>query len=233
MDITAEQRRYARIAAIMILVHFVLETLGDYPTILARGGETFAQTARYVVEHETLWRAALLSVGLAWLSIVVMAFALFVVLEPVHKRLAQLALILRLGGSFVGAASLMFRVAKSQVQLSSTTAQFTTEQLARLASVAQQGANAGVYTAWIFMGMGSAIFFALFMRSRYLPRALAGFGIFASILLVVVPMASLAYPRYQAPLKTLLVASLLSELATASWLVTKGIAARAPTIGRA
>src|SRR5258706_10357315 len=103
MKVTAEQRTYARIAGILLLVHLI-EILGDYPTIIARGGETFAQTARYVVEHETLWRAALLCVALAWILVAVMAFALYVVLAPVQKRIAQLALILRLGGSFVGEA---------------------------------------------------------------------------------------------------------------------------------
>ena len=223
MDVTAEQRRYARIAGIVILVHFAMEALGDYPTILARSGESFAQTARYVVEHETLWRASLLSIGLAWISIAVLAFALYVVLEPVHKRLAQLALILRLGGSFVGAASLMFRVAKAQIHLASTATMFTPEQLARLGSVTQTGANAGVYTAWIFMGLGYTIFFVLFLRSRYLPRALAGFGIVGSIVLVVVPLVSFAYPRYQGMLKPVLLTSLLSELATAVWLLSKGL----------
>src|SRR5438552_13608994 len=115
MEVTAEQRTYARIAGIMFLAHFAIEELGDYPTILARMGETFAQTGVFVLAHETLWHAALLCVALAWISIAVLAFALFVVLEPVHKRFAQLALIFRLGGSFVGGASLMFRVAKPQL----------------------------------------------------------------------------------------------------------------------
>ena len=230
MVLTAEQRTYARIAGIMFLAHFIIEALGDYPTIIARSGETFAQTARYVVEHETLWRAALLSVGLAWISIAILAFTLYVVLEPVHKRLAQLALLLRLGGSFVGAASLMFRVTKAQAYSASAAATFTTEQLGRMAAMTQQGANAGVYTAWIFMGLGSTIFYALFLRSRYLPRALAGFGVITSMLLVAVPMGSFAFPQYQATLKALLLTGLLSDLATALWLLIKGLHSEAHAI---
>lgn len=229
MEVTAEQRTYARIAGILILAHFIIEELGDYPTILARRGETFAQTASYVAAHEALWRAALLCVGLAWISVAVVAFALYVVLEPVHKRIAQLALILRLGGSFVGAASLMFRVAKAQLYSASVAAMFTTEQLGKLAAVTQQTANAGIYTAWIFMGLGEGIFFALFLRSRYLPRALAGFGVFGCIVLVAVPIASLAYPQYQGTIKPLLLTSLLAELATALWLLIKGLKAPLPS----
>jgi hypothetical protein len=223
MQVTAEQRAYARVAGILFLAHFIIEMLGDYPTIIARTGETFAETAPYVAEHEALWRAALLCVGLSWISIAVLAFTLYVVLEPVHRRLAQLALILRLGGSFVGAASLMFRVVKAQVHLESASSMFTIEQLGRLAAMTQRGANAGVYTAWIFMGLGSTIFFALFLRSRYLPRTLAGFGVFGSVVLIAVPMASFVYPHYQAALKLLLLTSLLSELVTAPWLLIKGL----------
>ena len=227
MEVTAEQRTYARVAGIMFLAHFLIEALGDYPTIIARRGETFAQTARYIGEHPAVWRAALLCVGLAWISVAVLAFALYVVLEPVHKRFAQLALILRLGGSFVGPASLMFRVAKAQLYSASAAAMLTTEQLGRLAAVMQQAANAGVYIAWIFMGSGATIFFVLFLRSRYLPRALAGFGVFTSMLLVAVSLGSFAYPQYQTILKALLLTALLSDLATALWLLIKGLQAHA------
>ena len=223
MEVTVEQRRYARIAGVVILAHFLVEMAGDYPTIIARGGETFAQTSRYVIENELLWRAALLSVGIAWITVAVLAFALFVVLEPVNRRLAQLALLLRLGGSFVGAASLMFRVAKERLQTATASPTFTPEQLGALAAVTQRSANAGVYMAWIFIGLGSTLFFLLFLRSRYLPRALAGFDVFASTLLVVVPVGSFLYPAYSGTLKAFLVTSLLAELATALWLIIKGI----------
>jgi hypothetical protein len=222
MDVTAEQRSYARFAGVMFLAHMIVEMLGDYPTIIARGGETFAQTSRYVIENATLWRTALLAVGIAWIMVAVLGFALYVVLEPVNKRLAQVALLLRLGGSFVGAGSLMFRVAKGGVQLASASPTFTTEQLGRLAAVTQQGANAGVYIAWILIGLSSTIFFLLFMRSRYLPRALAGFALFGSVLLVVLSIVMFVHPPY-GTLKPLLITSLLAELATALWLVTKGL----------
>ena len=45
MTITPEQRTYARLVGITILARCVLEGLGDSVTIMARGGETFAETA--------------------------------------------------------------------------------------------------------------------------------------------------------------------------------------------
>jgi hypothetical protein len=228
MTITPEQRTHARLAGIMILAHIVLEGFGDSVTIIARGGHTFAETSRFAAEHAVLWRICLLNVGLSWITIAIFAFALYVVLEPVNKRLAQLALVLRLGASFVGAASLMFRVAQARLYMASETESlFTTERLRVLVAVTQRGAGAGVTTAWMFMGAGSVLFSLLFLRSRYLPRPLAGLGIFTSALLAVVAGLTFVFPERTNELKLFLVPSLLVELVTAFWLVIRGLQPRA------
>jgi len=224
MTITPEQRTYARLAGILILVHVVLELSGDSVTIIARTGESFAETARFAAEHAVLWRIALLSVGLSWIVIGIMAFALYVVLEPVNKRLAQLALVLRLGASFVGAASLMFRVAQARLYVASQTeGLFTAEQLRTLVSVSQRAASAGITTAWIFLGAGWVLFYLLFLRSRYLPRALAGSGIVTTALLAALAAVMLVFPERTNELKLFLVPALLTEIATALWLLVKGL----------
>ena len=224
MDVTPEQRTYARLAAICFLANFVLQGLGDGVTIIARGGETFVQTARYVAENELLWRVSTLEVGLSWIVIGILAFALYAVLEPVNKRLAQLALCLRLGASFVGAASLMFRVAAARLYPSSATeGLFTTEQLRTLVSVMKQGANAGVHVAWIFQGAGATLFFLLFLRSRYLPRALAGLDIFYAALLIPMSAVMFVYPQYIGTLKLVMLPGFLAEVVTAIWLLVKGL----------
>jgi hypothetical protein len=231
MTITQEQRTYARLAGILILVHLVLEIFGDSVTIIARGG--FAETARFAAEHDVLWRFCLLNVGLSWISIGILAYALYVVLEPVNKRVAQLALVLRIGASFVGAASLMFRVAQARLYTASgTESLFTNEQLRALVAVTQRGANAGITTAWMLMSAGYVLFFLLFLRSRYLPRALAGFGIFTSALLAVVAVLTFVFPQRSNELKLFAVPALLTEIATALWLLTKGLQPRATAEAR-
>jgi hypothetical protein len=224
MTITPGQRTYARLAGIMFLLNYVLQSIGDGVTIQARVGEGFAETARIAAESDVLWRFALLNVGAAWIAIGVLAFALYAVLEPVHQRLAQLALVLRLGASFVGAASLMFRVAQARLyQASATEGLFTTEQLRTLVVVTQRGAGAGVTTAWMFLGAGSMLFFVLFLRSRYLPRALAWSGVVASALFVATSVAMFVFPRRSDELRVLGVPFFLVEVATALWLLIKGL----------
>jgi CheY-like chemotaxis protein len=215
MDPTTEQRTYARLAGICFLANYVLQGLGDWVTILARSGETFAEKARYAAENYLLWRVCLLEVGLAWIAIGALAFALYVVLEPVNRRLAQLALYLRLGASFVGGASLMFRVAEGRLyKASATEGLFTSEQLQTLVAAMKRGAGEGVELAWMFQAAGSMLFFVLFLRSRYLPPALARFGIVGSALVIAMSVAMFVFPQYIAQLKLMGVPGFLTEVAT-------------------
>ena len=82
-------------------------------------------------------------------------------------------------------------------------------------------------TAWMLLGAGSTLFFLLFLRSRYLPRALAGFGIFTSALLVAMAVVVFVFPQRTNELKLFGVPSLLTEVATALWLLFKGLKPRA------
>lgn len=234
MDPTPEQRIYARLAGICFLADVVLQGLGDSVTIVLRRGETFAETARYAAENDLLWRVSLLEVGFSWIVIGILAFALYAVLEPVDKRLAQLALCLRLGASFVGAASLMFRVAQAWLyKASATEGLFTTEQLHMLVSVMKRGAGEGVEIAWMFLGAGSTLFFLLFLRSRYLPVVVAGLGIFGSALLIPMSALMFLYPQYIGELKLVGMPGLLANVATALWLLVKGPRPRATVEARA
>jgi hypothetical protein len=220
VDPTPEQRAYARLAGICILANYVLQILGDSVTIILRNGETFAERARYATENALLWRVSLLEVGLAWIAIGILAFALYAVLEPFGRRLAQLALCLRLGASFVGTASMMFRVAGARLFLASATAGlFTNDQLSTLVSAATRGGSEGVELAWIFQGAGSALFGLLFLRSRYVPRALAALQIIAAALLIIISAAMFLEPQYIGPLKLVGLPGLVADVVTAVWLL--------------
>ena len=230
MDVTQEQRTWARVVGITILLKIVLEGFGDAVTIIGRTGASFEDTAHWAAQSDVLYRFALLSVGASWIVLGIVGFALYVVLEPVNKRLAQLALILRLGASFVGAASLMFRFAQGWLYKASEPAGlFTTEQLHTLVTASQRAAGAGVTTAWIFMAAGWVLFFVLFLRSRYLPRALAGFGIFASAVFLIAAATMFVLPQLTNTLKLVGLPALLAEVATALWLLFKGLPPRATT----
>jgi len=230
-DPTPEQQTYARLAAICLLANYILQGLGDSVTIIFRSGESFTEAANYVVQHELLWRVCLLEVGLAWIATGILAFALYAVLEPVNKRLAQLALCLRLGASLVGAASLMFRVVAARFYMASPKeGLFTSEQLRTLISAMTRGGSEGVEIAWMFQGAGAILFFLLFLRSGYMPRTLARLVILGGILLIPMSAAMFIFPRYIGPLKLVGLPGFFGEVATAIWILVKGLRPRAPEV---
>jgi hypothetical protein len=155
VDVTQEQRTWARVAGITILLKTVLELSGDAVTIISRTGASFEDTAHWAAQSDVLYRFALLNVGVAWILLSIMAFALYVVLEPVNKRLAQLALILRFGASFVGAASLMFRFAQGWLYKASEPAGLLPQLTNALKLIGLPGLIAEIVTAFwlLFKGL--------------------------------------------------------------------------------
>ena len=224
VDVTKEQRRWAVVAGIMVLLKHVVEGLGDFPTIIARRGETFAERVRWAAESQQIYRVALLEVALSWIAFGVLAFALYVVLAPVNKRLAQLALVLRLGASFVGASSVMLRMMEARLyEAAATEGLFTAEQARTLVLVSRRSAGVGVQIAWMFQALGGLLFFVLLWRSRYMPRAIAGLAVFGAALLFVASAVMIVFPQNINELKLLGLPGLLAEVAAALWWLIKGL----------
>ena len=63
MDVAPEQRTYARLAGIMYLLNYGLQTVWDGLTLWGRGSASFAETARWAVEPDLLYRVALVHVA--------------------------------------------------------------------------------------------------------------------------------------------------------------------------
>jgi hypothetical protein len=68
VDVTPEQRTYARLAGIMYLLNYGLQTVWDGLTLWGRGSASFAETARWAVEPDVLYRVALVHVAVAWMQ---------------------------------------------------------------------------------------------------------------------------------------------------------------------
>ena len=78
----------------------------------------------------------------------------------------------------------------------------------------------------MLLAAGSLLFFVLFLRSRYLPRALAWSGIVASALFVATSAAMFVFPQRTDELKLFGVPFFLVEVVTALWLLIKGLQPR-------
>jgi hypothetical protein len=86
--------------------------------------------------------------------------------------------------------------------------------------------GSGFNIGFFFLGLGSTVFSYLWLQSRYIPRVIAAWGIFASVVLAIVSLAILIFPKLSALGLTYMMPMGLYEFGLGLWLLIKGI--RAP-----
>jgi hypothetical protein len=218
---------YARLAGFMFLLNYLTSVFGAMAPGWISGSGDFVQKAERVVASELLYRAALVSMTIGWILIVFLAFSLYVTLKPVNQRLAQLALFLEIGQACIGAVTVMFSFATLWLYTAApATATFQPAQLKTLVTVTQNTAGTGFQISMMLLSVGSTIFFYLFYKSGFFPRAFSAFCVGASIILFVVSVGLLLFPNFQ---KVLLIGWApmgIAEVGTALWLMIRGIRPR-------
>lgn len=221
-DSTAEgtQRRFARIAGFMYLWLIVTDMAGALTISRIVGLGSFAETARRVRASEHLYRVALCSELIECLSVVLLAFALFVTLKPVNKLLAQIALYWKLGESFISGVMMIFGFMTLRVYTSpQSLGTLGTGQTQALADLTGHATSDAYNIQAIFFSLGSMLFFYLFFKARYIPRILSAFGVFGSISVTITCFASLIFPEYAATLQYGWAPIGIAELITGFWLM--------------
>ena len=218
------QRTYARFAGFMYLLNYITSVFGAVTPDLIRGSGDFAERARRVLASQLLYRSALTSMAISWVLIVFLAFSLYVTLKPVNKRLAQLALFLELGQAAVGAVTVIFSFVVMGLYTSFPPTGSAQDDLVQtLARVVYSATGSGFNISMTFLAIGSTIFFYLFYISRYIPRPLAGWGVFASILMLIVSLGMILFPDQARTLQFGWGPMGVAELGTAFWLMIAGI----------
>jgi hypothetical protein len=71
---------------------------------------------------------------------------------------------------------------------------FEAGQLHALSRLARNAFGFGQDIGFIFVGLGSTVFAYLLLRSRYIPRILAGWGVFASLVFTAHNIAIIVFP---------------------------------------
>lgn len=220
----SSQRAYARLAGLMFLVVLGFDIAGLAIASAIQGSGSFTHASHNIAASETLYRIGLLF-GLAGsLATVPLAIALYVTLKPIDPNLALTALLFRVveaaGIGNAGFATLQIYLAAKHDNA------FSTSQLGALAGFSS--GPEGSYVSAIFFCAGSTIFFYLFLRSAYIPKIMAAWGVFASLVYVLAFIGSLIAPQSSGTL--LLVGSIpiaLAEVSTGLWLLIKGISTSA------
>ena len=218
-----------RTAATVIGILYPLQmATGIFGEVFARGrlivrGDA-ARTAENIMGAEGLFRLSIVGDLVTYILVMVLTWALYVLLRPVNKNLALLGAFFRLSELAV----LCIATVNSLVvlRLLSGAAYLTTfepDQLRSLVMLAYQTQGLGMSVGFVLLGFGSAIFAYLLLRSRYIPRVLAGLGIFGALLLSIGTLAVILFPGLGAIGMTYMLPMGLYEVTLGFWLLIKGI----------
>jgi len=193
---TPSQRTWARIAGLMYWIVLLVDMTG-------------MQLHASTVSRSLMLVGAVLTVPLG--------LGLYYAVRPIHNRLAATALTFRLLEAALGLLSTLtaFTAVKTELAHSS---------FGQAALDLAHWTDATLFGAFVFT-IGSTIFFYLFVRSGYIPRILAWWGLFASVVAFAACAMHLAQPQFPAMTWYAWIPMLLAETSTGLWLVLKSVRA--------
>lgn len=221
------QRIAARIAGVSGLLAVVIVVVGNYlllgPLVVAGNA---AETARNIVAHQTQLRVALTCFLAYGVIVVVLLSALYVILKPVNRLLALIAALFRLVFALLwllttlnllGALRLLSNAGYLQV--------LGAEHLQALARVNVAANFDDYYVGLPFFGLAATVCAYLWLRSGYIPKALAAFGLIASAWCVICAFVFLIFPTFDKTVNAYWFDSPMAifELLVSFWLLFKGI----------
>lgn len=212
----------------MFLFAFIIPAL-NWALLLSRfnvPGDALA-TAKNIMANTFLFRLGigvelLLSIGL-----VVLGLALYVLLKSIDKHLALLALALKLvEATLMGVTVLLPFIALGFTQADAPSTTLIQEQLQMPLGLLFNAHTAITAVPMVFLGLDMMLFCYLLLKSKYIPRLLAGFGILSFALILVHSLLSILAPEYATlPISQIVfwAPSGLFEIVIGLWLLIKGI----------
>jgi hypothetical protein len=225
------QQTAARIAG---LLYLFTSATAIFAEIFVRGrlivrGDA-VQTARNVAASERVFRLGIASDLITVLGVIALIWALYIVLKPINGNVALLAAFWRLAEASILAVSVGNALAAVLLLSGADSMQaFGTQQLQALAGLFVNLQGAGWRIGFVFLGLGSTVFSYLWLKSRYIPRALAAWGVFSSLVLAVVTLALMVFPNSATFVTLVSMAPMgVYELTLGFWLLAKGL--RTPTV---
>ena len=217
---------YARVAGfayVLIIIIGVLNGIFIDSKLIVSGND--AATANNIMANDLLFRTGIASILFLYASVVVLSWALYVILKTVNKNLALLAMLLRSGEAILGAATVLISfIVLGLLNGKGYSPVFETEQLQALVGVFLNVRTVGLDIVLIFVGLGGTVFCYLFLKSKYVPRILAAWGIFTYVSMLILAFISILLPNHPAMIEVVLYAlGGLFELIFGFWLLIKGV----------
>jgi Domain of unknown function (DUF4386) len=222
--ISPTQHSAARLVGILYLLQMAAGVFGFWAKgqVIAPGA---AETAANLAASGRLFRLGLAADLLTALIVIGLTVALFMVLEPVRRGVTLFAAFLRVAENAIGGMTVLNAfVALRLLGGAGYLEAIDDRQLQAMARLFLGIQGQGLQIAFVFLGLGSAAFSWVWLQSRYIPRAIAIWGIFASLTLSIVTLVILVVPAlgqilgltYMAPMG-------IYEVGLGVWLLVRGL----------
>jgi hypothetical protein len=204
--------------AIVVAVNF-----GIFARLIVSGNP--AETVRNILAHETLFRIGVAGDMVYCVGVIVVLTALYVILKPVSQNLALLAGFGRLvhGLMWLLVTVNLFTVLRLLRDPDYSRA-FGPNQFSALVRLYLSGYDA-YYVGLLFWGLAATVGSYLWLKSNYIPRALAAFGVISSAWCAACTFVFYIFPDFPKVVNLWWfdVPMVTFELALSSWLLFKGL----------
>ena len=215
----------ARAAGLLYLIIIGLGLFGELfirSSLIAPGNA--AATANNILAAEGLFRAGFLTDSIMFLSDVALAVLLFVLLKPVNKILALIALCFRLTQTAVIALNLLnYYAALLLLKGSGYTSAFDSAQLDSLAALLLDLHSHGYDLGLILFGVHCLFLGYLIAQSLYLPKALGYLVMAAGGTYLIGSYTRFLFPDFVEAVSPIYLVAIISELSLGLWLIVKGV----------
>jgi hypothetical protein len=221
------QRTAAKVAGFTCLIGMAIVVFANYwllnPLIVPGNA---AETARNIMVHERQLRLAVTCFLIYSAGVVVLLAALYVILRPVNRGLALVGALFRLvfallwlltALNMLGALRLLRDASYLQV--------FEADRLQVLARLYLAANFDAYYVGLPFFGLAATVCSYLWLKSKYIPKGLAAFGVISSAWCVVCAFVFLIFPHFNKIVNDYWFDSpmALFEIVLSFWLLFKGL----------
>jgi len=187
------------------------------------------QTAANILASERLFRLAIAAELVTVVGVLVLVWGLYVILRPIDRNVVWLATFFRLGENFVLALATLLELAILALVKGAVLSGQQPLLVNEVVRLYGDAFNIG----FVFLGLGSTLFSYLWLKSGYIPRLLAGWGIFASLVMALMSLAIVVFPTLSKLGITYMMPMGLYEFGLGFWLLIKGIQTLPPKIAPA
>jgi hypothetical protein len=216
---------YARIGGVLYLIIIVIGFCSEFfvrDKLVVSGDAT--ATAHNIAASESLWRISIAGELILLVCAVALTLILYVLLRPVNKNLALLAVLFNLVEFAIEAVSKLCLFAALFLSGSAAYLKaFEAHQLHALAAISLKLHDYGFGLDLIFFGFACLVYGYLLFRSDYFPRTLGVLMAIAGLSYLANSFTLILAPAYAGKTFLILALALIGELSLCLWLMVKGV----------